>query len=154
MAISEQQKRFVLEYVRNGRNKTAAYAYAYGDSDSESLRVSSTRLLRNATVREYLRQWERVLNDEAEQVATETVYREINENARRLMTLAGRAELLAVIADNDENKPSDRIGAIKVLNEMLGPTVENEQRITITFDDPDTGDDDADSDHNDTTVTA
>ena len=72
--LNEKQRRFCELYVSNGYKQTEAYQEAYGLDNRESIWASSSRLLKNDRVREYIKELQKEAFEaqciNAERVAT------------------------------------------------------------------------------------
>jgi hypothetical protein len=52
--LTEKQKTFCREYVRNGGNGTQAYLYAYNSKSEQAASIESSKLLRKDDITEYI----------------------------------------------------------------------------------------------------
>lgn len=54
MALTEKQKNFCREYVRNNGNGTQAYLFAYDSKSESAASIESSKLLRRDDITEYI----------------------------------------------------------------------------------------------------
>ena len=98
--LTEKQKEFCREYVRNKGNGTKAYLFAYNSKSENAASLESSKLLRRDDITEYIT----TLNKPTENKI-------INEREKK------RNILWSFI--NDETKEdSDRLRAMDLLNKM------------------------------------
>lgn len=73
MALNAKQKIFCEEYVANGYNAQSAYKVAYKCGDSATLKVSPYKLLKQESVKEYIKEIQKdrfeALNISADRIA-------------------------------------------------------------------------------------
>lgn len=98
--ITEKQKAFCREYVRNGGNGTQAYLTAYDTESETTASIESSRLLRLDHITEYIT----TLNKPMENVIQ-------NEREKK------RSWLWNMIEDTTISE-SDRLRAMDILNKM------------------------------------
>lgn len=98
--ITEKQKAFCREYVRNGGNGTQAYLTAYDTESETTASIESSKLLRLDHITEYIA----TLNKPMENVIQ-------NEREKK------RTWLWNMI-DNPSVSESDRLRAMDILNKM------------------------------------
>jgi phage terminase small subunit len=87
--LTEKQKNFCKEYIRNNGNATQAYLYAYDSKSETSAAIEASKLLKRDDITEYLR----VLNKPIENKIT-------NERVRKRNIIWERIE--ACIASGDD----------------------------------------------------
>jgi len=109
--LTFKQKLFVKHYMTNGYNATQAYLSAYPDSSYDSAKSSSTDLLANPYIKEYLQK-------EQEEVADALLI-----TKEKLIN-----KLLEII--NSDGRQSDKVSAMKLLSDMTG--FKDIKRIDIT----------------------
>ena len=98
--LTEKQKEFCREYVRNKGNGTKAYLFAYNSKSEQAASQESTKLLRRDDITEYITALNRPTENKI-----------INEREKK------RNILWSFI--NDETKDdSDRLRAMDLLNKM------------------------------------
>ena len=110
--LTEKQRKFCLEYRKNGGNATEA-AKAVGYSEKSASKIGS-QLLEKTVVLSYL---DKLVKDSERQ---------------SIMGLVERQETLTKIARNGKAKDADRNKAIDILNKMDGVYVIN---VNLTMND-------------------
>lgn len=112
--LSDRHKRFVDEYLINGFNGTQAYISVYGEMDRENAGVSSSRLLNNVNIIEYLESEKKRLNS--------VINRTKEDNIRDLI------DILNTYKD-DGKTVNNSLKAIEIINKMLGWNEPDKQSI-------------------------
>ena len=98
--ITEKQKNFCREYLRNGGNGTKAYLHAYDSKSEQSAAIESSKLLKLDSITEYIA----TLNKPLENKIT-------NEREKK------RNWLWNMIEDETISE-GDRLRAMDILNKM------------------------------------
>ena len=101
--MNARQKKFAEYYAQCGNTVQSALKAGYSGSYANKL---AHKLLENIGVAEYIRE------------LTQSTQKE------RILTAIERQELLSGIARNEEEKATDRIKAMDVLNKMTGEYIE------------------------------
>lgn len=109
--LTEKQKNFCREYVRNNGNGIEAYLFAYDSKSKTSASIEANKLLKRDDITEYIK----ALNKPLENM----VYNERQKKRR----------LLWDMIENPETDNSDRLRAMDILNKM------DQEYINITRDD-------------------
>ena len=104
--LNEKQRKFCELYVSNGYKQTEAYQEAYGLDNRESIWASSSRLLKNDRVREYIRELQK------EAFEAQCI------NAERVATKL--AEVAFADKDDQYYTPSNQLKALDLLQKQLG----------------------------------
>lgn len=100
MALTEKQKAFCREYVRNNGNGTQAYLIAYNGNSERAASIESSKLLRRDDITEYITALNKPMENRIQ-----------NEREKK------RSILWDFI--NDTNKSdTDRLKAMDLLNKM------------------------------------
>lgn len=114
--LTKGQKRFCERVIENGFNRTEAYLYAYGCSE-ETANTNANKLMKMPKVLEYIE----ALQEQALREAC--------------ITPARLAKELGKIAFNPEEKTTDRLRAVELLQKQYGLQKQvfdvNERIITV-----------------------
>ena len=122
--LNEKQRRFCELYVSNGYKQTEAYQEAYGLDNRESIWASSSRLLKNDRVREYIKELQK------EAFEAQCI------NAERVATKL--AEIAFAQKDDQYYTAPNQLKALDLLQKQLGLQnskieVNGEQKIIINI---------------------
>lgn len=98
--LTEKQKEFCREYVRNGGNGTKAYLYAYDSKSETAASIESSKLLRKDCITEYIATLNKPMENRIQ-----------NEREKKRTFLWNMIE-------NDSISDGDRLRAMDILNKM------------------------------------
>ena len=98
--LTEKQKAFCREYVRNGGNGTQAYLHAYDSKSETAASIESSKLLRKDNVTEYIATLNKPMENRIQ-----------NEREKKRKWLWDMIE-------NPDTSDSDRLRAMDILNKM------------------------------------
>lgn len=98
--LTEKQKEFCHEYVRNSGNGTQAYLHAYNSNSENSAKIEASKLLRRDDVTEYI-----------QALTKPTQNRIINEREKK-------RQWLWDIIESPSVSESDKLRAMDILNKM------------------------------------
>lgn len=119
--LSNQQRTFCEEYVKNGSNATKAYLIAYKTcKKEETAMAAASRLLRNVKVIEYITELQEELKEKAIMSAEERM---------RWLTKVVNGDIKHTSYDGNGNSYeneayiSDKMKAIDIMNKMDGEYV-------------------------------
>ena len=115
MSLSAKHKAFCDEYLANGMNATKAYKSVYKVTSDKVAEASSSRLLSNDKVKEYLQ-------EEQEKTAKRLEIKK--EDLLR--------DLVKIKDDNIDHSPPFSMKAIEIINKMMGFESPIKQNISIT----------------------
>lgn len=129
--ISNQQRKFCEEYVKNGNVATKAYLIAYKSCKTEKTAgVNASRLLGNARIQEYIQELQEELKEKAIMSAEErmiwlskVVNGEIKEKTAVLKenSETGESEL---VEQEFPSKLDTKLKSLEILNKMTGEYTE------------------------------
>lgn len=100
MRLTEKQKAFCREYVRNNGNGTKAYLHAYDSKSETSAAIEANRLLRRDNITEYIASLNKPLENRIQ-----------NEREKK-------RQFLWDMIENPSTSDSDRLRAMDILNKM------------------------------------
>lgn len=141
--LSNQQRTFCEEYVKNGSNATQAYLIAYKSCKTEKTAgVNASRLLGNARVQDYIKELQEELKEKAIMSAEERMI---------WLTKVLNGEIKEKVAVQHENRETGEIkmietdfpaqlkiklAALDTLNKMTGEYVTNiKGNLSLTYED-------------------
>lgn len=119
MALNEKQRRFCDEFLANGGNATQAYKKAYGATNEGTANVNGSRLLRNASVQEYIDEHSTSLEKHNSKIATA-------EELQEFVTSVIRGDLQEIVVSASGKKVEapagvkDRLKAVDMMARMKG----------------------------------
>lgn len=114
--MNPKHEKFCVEYIRNGRNATAAYIAAGYTKDGEAARACASRLLTNVNVQSKLRELEKEFAEKMDE-----------EKKAAIMDVTERMIVLTKIVKDDDSSRQDKIKAIDTMNKMDGVYVQKTQ---------------------------
>jgi len=115
--LTFKQKLFVKHYMTNGYNATQAYMSVYPDSSYHAAQTSSSDLLLNPVIKQYLEQEEKIIHD-ALLITKEKVILDLMDIIKS--------------SKDDPKQKHNANKAIDTLNKMLG--FNESKGINVTFD--------------------
>lgn len=104
MKLTEKQKEFCREYIRNGGNATKAYLHAYNSNSDTAAAIESSKLLKREDINAYID----TLNRPIEEHAINTVISERDK----------KRTILWNMIENPSTSDTDRLRAMDILNKM------------------------------------
>lgn len=114
--MNPKHEKFCVEYIRNGRNATAAYKAAGYTKDGEAAKACASRLLTDANVQSRLRELEKEFEEMMEE-----------EKKAAIMDFSERMIVLTEIVKDEDSSRQDKIKAIDTMNKMDGVYVQKTQ---------------------------
>jgi phage terminase small subunit len=118
MRLTEKQKEFCREYVRNSGNGTQAYLHAYDSNSETAASIESSKLLRRDDITEYIATLNKPMENRIQ-----------NEREKK------RTFLWNMI-NNPATSDSDKLRAMDILNKMdseyinINKTIEDKPEIS------------------------
>ena len=98
--LTEKQKNFCREYVRNNGNGTQAYLHAYNSKSESAASIESSKLLRRDDITQYIQALNKPMENRIQ-----------NEREKKRTWLWN-------IIDNPSVSESDKLRAMDILNKM------------------------------------
>ncbi|HRH83588.1 MAG TPA: terminase small subunit [Bacteroidia bacterium] len=133
--LTTQQKSFADHYIMHG-DKMAAFKKFYETDNENTINSNSTRLLKNAKIKEYIKQQRQKIDE----IATNKVLQELAEReAANLLSVIEKRSILAKIARGEQVIP-DFISGKYGAEEVLRVPTANERIKAIDTDNKMTGD--------------
>lgn len=122
MRLTEKQKEFCREYVRNSGNGTQAYLHAYDSNSETAASIESSKLLKREEIIDYIA----TLNKPIEEQAINTAITEREKKRTFLWNMI----------NNPATSDSDKLRAMDILNKMdseyinINKTIEDKPEIS------------------------